>query len=59
MAKVLKVGVEVSSRNGEESVPLPDGWDEMNAEEQKEWADDALEAHVANKVDSWWTVEEA
>lgn len=57
MTKVLRVGVEMSSGSGEETVPLPDDWDEMSPEEQKQWADEALEAHVSNKVDSWWTVD--
>jgi hypothetical protein len=58
MAKVLKVGVEMGGLSDEASVPLPDSWDEMTPEEQKEWADESLEAHVSNNVDSWWNVED-
>lgn len=59
MTKVLKVGVEMGGSRNEASIPLPDDWDQMSAEEQRLWADECLDVHVGNNVNAWWDVEES
>lgn len=58
MVKVLKIGVAMGIVSDEDTVPLPDDWDEMTEEEQNRWADDVLDVHVSNNVNAWWNVEE-
>ena len=59
MTKVLKIGVAMGLTRDEDTIPLPDGWDEMTEEEQSAWADEVLDVHVSNNVNAWWNVEEA
>jgi hypothetical protein len=58
MAKVLKIGVAMGGLSDEDTVQLPDGWDEMSQKEQDEWADEVLDVHVSNNVNAWWNVED-
>lgn len=58
MAKVLKIGVSMGMTSDEDTVPLPDDWDEMTEDERNRWADDVLDVHVSNNVNAWWNVEE-
>jgi hypothetical protein len=58
MAKVLKIGVAMGGLSDEDTVRLPDGWDEMSEKEQDEWADEVLDVHVSNNVNAWWNVED-
>jgi hypothetical protein len=52
MAKVLKIGVAMGGLSDEDTVRLPDGWDEMSEKEQDEWADEVLDVHVSNNVNA-------
>ncbi|MEU0818996.1 DUF7167 family protein [Streptomyces mirabilis] len=58
MAKVLKIGVAMGGLSDEDTVPLPDSWDEMSEKERDEWADEVLDVHVSNNVNAWWNVED-
>lgn len=58
MPKVLKLSVSMGTLRDEGSVPLPESWDTMSEKEREQWADEALEVHVSNAVDSWWNVED-
>ncbi|WP_109030196.1 DUF7167 family protein [Streptomyces rubrogriseus] len=58
MAKVLKVGVEMGGLSDEDTVPLPDNWDQMSEDEQGKWADEVLDVHLSNNVNAWWNVED-
>ncbi|GGV37444.1 hypothetical protein GCM10010293_41270 [Streptomyces griseoflavus] len=58
MAKVLKVGVEMGGSKDEADIALPDDWDGMSPEEQRQWADEVLDVHVSNNVNAWWNVED-
>lgn len=59
MAKTLRVGVQMDGSTDEASIELPEDWDSMSPEDQKAWADEALDVHVWNNVDSWHYVEES
>lgn len=52
----VRVAVSAFGEKEESDVPLPDYWWQMTKAERVEWADEALQVHVQNTVESWWEV---
>lgn len=58
MPRKLEVGCEMNMQGAEDIdyLDLPDEWDAMTEDEREKWADEALETHVSNSLNTWHTI---